>query len=249
MEDVLTEQPPPSRFFLEDLNNFAPPSPPLPSPFLLLSNPNPNPNLLIISISPPSLSLLHHISPKTLIGTLILPEIPLSGNPLLPSPRHRSFNLFSLPASPSTLLAAVQYPVSGERSHAVAKTLLDELRPERVVVFDSIQRLNFRGRLSTDEAVAFKIETSRQRSEGSVLKGVDYFPSGSVIDGLAAAILARCQVKKIKGTLCVSWPDSGNSVVSLLKSLVKEVLPDLDLKGSVGSDWVRDGRVDSELYT
>lgn len=78
---------------------------------------------------------------------------------------------------------------------------------------------------------------------------MDYFPSGSVIDGLAAAILARCQVKKIKGTLCVSWPDSGNSVVSLLKSLVKEVLPDLDLKGSVGSDWVRDGRVDSELYT
>lgn len=70
-----------------------------------------------------------------------------------------------------------------------------------------------------------------------------------MIDGLAAAILARCQVAKIKGTLSVSWPDSGNSVVSLLKSLMKGLLPDLDLSGSVGSDWARNAYVDSELYT
>uniref|UniRef100_A0A7N0VF09 Uncharacterized protein n=1 Tax=Kalanchoe fedtschenkoi TaxID=63787 RepID=A0A7N0VF09_KALFE len=74
MEDVITEAPPPSRFFQEELNNFAPPSPPLPSPFLLFSNPKPDkllrPQLILIAISSPSLYLFHSISSKTLIGSL-----------------------------------------------------------------------------------------------------------------------------------------------------------------------------------
>jgi predicted ATP-grasp superfamily ATP-dependent carboligase len=44
----------------------------------------------------------------------------------------------------------------------------------------------------------------RDNGGSSLLRGIDYFPSGSVIDGLAAALLGRCQVKNIKGTLCVS---------------------------------------------
>ncbi|XP_058101058.1 uncharacterized protein LOC131245545 [Magnolia sinica] len=253
MEDVLTEQPPPSRFFLEDLNNFAPPSPPLPSPLLIFSkNPNPNPDLrpslLIIAISPPSLSLFHHL-PKTLIGTLILPEIPLSGNCIRPSLRDRSSHVFSLHRSPSTLLVSVQYSVPADRSYVVARSLLTEIRPETVVVFDSIQSRNFRGKLPIDETFAFKLETSKQRAADPTVRGLEYFPSGSVIDGLAAAVLARCQIEKIKGTLCVSWPESGNSAVVLLRCLMKDVLPDLEFVCDSGSDQIRDGRIDSELYT
>ncbi|XP_020881257.1 uncharacterized protein LOC110228366 isoform X2 [Arabidopsis lyrata subsp. lyrata] len=88
MEDVLTENPPPSRFFQEDLNNFVPPPESLPSPFIIFSNPKPElplrPSLLIIAISSPSLYIFHNLPSKTLLGSLIMHEVPFSGNTMEP---------------------------------------------------------------------------------------------------------------------------------------------------------------------
>ncbi|KAG7032629.1 hypothetical protein SDJN02_06679, partial [Cucurbita argyrosperma subsp. argyrosperma] len=169
MEDILTEVPPPSRFFQDDLNNFAPPSPPLPSPFLLLSNPKPieplRPSLLVVAISSPSLHLFHHLSDKTLIGSLILPEIPFSGNHIQPSVYDKSCNIYSIDQdNEQVILVSIQRSVPAERSLLVAKLLLgDKIVPKRVLILDSLQIQNFRGRLSTDETLAFKLETSSER--------------------------------------------------------------------------------------
>uniref|UniRef100_A0A5B7CDN7 Proteasome assembly chaperone 1 n=1 Tax=Davidia involucrata TaxID=16924 RepID=A0A5B7CDN7_DAVIN len=270
MEDVITDIPPPSRFLLEDLNNFTLPSPCLPSPFLLLSTPDAKkplrPSLLVIAMSSPSVCFFHHVSSKTLIGTLILPEIPFSGNSTEPSLRDKSCNIYALnDADDLILIVSIQYSISAERSHAVAKLLIGEqVVPERVLILDSVQSRNFRGKLSPDERIAFKLETSLERKglgddcgDSSLLKGLDYFPSGSVVDGLAAALLGRCQMEKIKGTLCVSWPEFGSSVMLLVKSLLlKHVLPGLEYS-TVGNDeeeCSRLGRIkshplDSELYS
>ncbi|PSR91234.1 Proteasome inhibitor PI31 subunit like [Actinidia chinensis var. chinensis] len=270
MEDVITAIPPPSRFFLEDLNNFTPPSPPLPPPFLLFSTPNPKvpirPSFLIIAISSPSLHFFHHITTKTLIGTLILPEISFSGNTIEPSLRDKSCNIYTLnDTDNSTVIVCVQYQVAAERSHAVAKLLIGEqIVPENVLILDLVQSRNFRGKLSPDETFAFKLETTQLRKklgdgsgDSSLLKGLDYFPSGSVVDGLSAALLGRCQMKKIKGTLCVSWPEFGGPVASLVKSLLlKDALPGLEysIHGEVDDVCLKFGRLkynhlDSELYT
>ncbi|KAL5553568.1 hypothetical protein UlMin_040969 [Ulmus minor] len=265
MEDVITEIPPPSRFYQEDLNNFTPPSPPIPSPFLLFSNPKPKeplcPSLLVIALSPSSLYIFHHLPSKVLIGSLILPEIPFYGNSIEPSLRDKSCNIYAIgDAKNSTVFVSVQCPVAAERSHIVAKLLIGgQIVPEKVLIFDSIQRQNFRGRLSPDETVAFKLETSSERKglgDGLALKGLDYFPSGSMVDGLAAALLSRCEMKNIKGTLCVTWPELGGAVVSLVKSLLGSVLPGLDLsvRGSAADERLQFGQVkdnlfDSELYT
>ena len=263
MEDVLTEIPPPSRFFQEDLNNFAPPSPPLPlpSPFLVFSNPKPNeplrPSLLIVAISSPSLYVFHQLSSKTLIGTLILPEIPFSGNSIEPSLADKSCNIYTHnDADDSIIIISVQCSIAADRSNVVAKLLIGEkIIPERVLILDSVRSQSFRGKLSPDETFAFKLETSSERKgldDSSLLKGINYFPSGSVVDGLSAALLGRCQMRNIKGTLCVSWPQFGVPAVSLLKSLLqRNVLPGLDL--SINADgvvsWTKDHSFDSELYT
>ncbi|KAA0050240.1 Plant peroxidase [Cucumis melo var. makuwa] len=265
MEDVLTEIPPPSRFFQDDLNNFAPPSPSLPSPFLLLPNSKPNeplrPSLLVIAISSPSLHLFHHLSAKTLIGSLILPEIPFSGNHIQPSRDDKSCNIYSIDQDNELIiLVSVQFSVPAERSLLVAKLLLDnKIIPERVLILDSLQSQNFRGKLSPDETVAFKLETSSERSkdEGNggsqMLKGLDYYPSGSVVDGLAAALLGRCQMKNIKGALCVSWPEYGSEVVSLLKSLLHQnalLQPILEFcTESINGDEYVNRIKDLDLYT
>ncbi|MCD9641216.1 hypothetical protein HAX54_027285 [Datura stramonium] len=270
MEDILTEIPPPSRFFLEDLNNFCPPSPRLPSSFLLFSTSKQEkysrPSLLIIAMSSPSLQVFHHVSSKTLVGTLILPEIPLSGNSVEPSLKDKSCNIYALNEDDNlTMIVSLQFPVTEERSHAVAKLLIGEqIIPEKVLILDSIRSSNFRGRLSPDEAVAFKLESSTERKakadghqDSPLVKCTDYLPSGSVVDGLAAALLSRCQLKKIRGTLCVSWPDVGVSVMSLVKSLLlKDVLShvkDIDMK-NLEEEFLKLGRSkdfrrDSGLYT
>ncbi|XP_054810386.1 uncharacterized protein LOC129311915 [Prosopis cineraria] len=236
MEDVITEAPPPSRFFEEDLNNFTPPSPSLPSPFLLFSDPHLQslrPSLLIILLSSPSLYLFHSLPHKTLIGSLILPEIPLSGKSVDPSLTDTTCNIYSLD-SHDAVVVSVQCAVSPERSHSVAKLLVgDRVAPKRVLILDSIRIQNYRGRLSSDEAFAFKLETAAERKKGvdeKLLKGLEYYPSGSVVDGLSAALLGRCQILNIRGVLCVSWPEFDASVVSLVKGLVqRDVLPGLDL--------------------
>ncbi|GMJ13415.1 hypothetical protein like AT3G25545 [Hibiscus trionum] len=270
MEDVITEVPPPSRFFQEDLNNFITPSPSLPSPFLVFSNPKPKkplcPSLLIVALSSPSLYIFHHLSPKTLTGSLILPEVPFSGISAEPSLGDKTCNIYSMNDGDKTiLLVSVQHGVSAERSHLVARLLIgDDIVPERVLILDSIQSQNFRGKLSPDETYAFKLETLAERKglgggnvASPLLKGLDYFPSGSMIDGLAAALLSRCQLKNIKGTLCVSWPDFGSSVVALIRSLLqRNVLPSLDssLKGDVWDQYPRinltkNQPYDTEIYT
>lgn len=263
MEDVLTEIPPPSRFFQEDLNNFTPPSPPLPSPFVLFSNPNLDvplrPTLLVVAISSPSLFVFNHISSKTLVGSLIIPEIPFSGNSIEPSLTDKSCNIYALnDADGRILVVSVQCSVAAERSHTVAKLLIgEEIIPERVLILDSIQNRNFRGKLPPDEMFAFKLETSAARKERpSLLKDVDYFPSGSMVDGLPAALLSRCQLKNIKGTLCVSWPEFGGSAVPFIQSLLqRNVLPGMDVSLKNGEDSYsrfsqnKNHPFDSELYT
>ncbi|XP_059648686.1 uncharacterized protein LOC132294732 [Cornus florida] len=270
MEDLLTELPPPSRFFLEDLNNFTLPSSPLPCPFLVFSTPNVKkplrPTLLIVAMSSPSLYFFHHLSSKTLVGTLVLPEIPFSGNCIEPSLRDKSCNIYALNDPDNlVLIVSVQCSIAAERSHAVAKLLISEqIVPERVLILDSVQSRNFRGKLSPDEASAFKLETSLERKglddgcgDSSLLKNSDYLPSGSVIDGFSAALLGRCQMKKIKGTLCISWPVLSTTVKSLIASvLLKDVLSGLDysIDGDndeeyLKLDQIKNHPLDSELYT
>lgn len=266
MEDVLTEIPPPSRFFQDELNNFAPPSPPLPSPFLLLSEPyksNPlNPSLLIVALSTPSILIFHQVPSKTLIGTVILPEIPFSGNSSTPSLKDKSCNIYSLDdAEKKTLLVSIQFPVPAERAYGLSKLLLcsGQIVPERVLILDSIKVQNFRGKLARDETHAYKLDTASEKRKGDslLLKDLEYFPSGSVVDDLGAALLSQAQVKNIKGSLCVSWPEFGNPVASLIRSLLqKNVLPtvkfsssgDLNYEASKAG-WVKDPLLETELYT
>jgi hypothetical protein len=105
----------------------------------------------------------------------------------------------------------------------VAKCLIGSVVADQVVVFDCIKSQNYRGRIEVDETLAFKLETKQRRSDRGTLtvNGVDYLPSGSVMDGLGAAILTECQMKGIKGTLLATWPENGG--FEMLKMVFKEL--------------------------
>ncbi|KAK4764885.1 hypothetical protein SAY86_025975 [Trapa natans] len=156
MEDVLTEIPLPSRILQEDLNNFVPHVPPLPSPFL------------------PSLS-------------------------------DKSCNIYTLnDPDRSILLVSVQSSVAPERSRT----------------FTAGSQLSGLG-------------------DSSLLKDLEYFPSWSKIDGLAAALLARCEMRNIKGILCTIQKKMAASLglaCSVFRFTALLVLVSYGIRLSAGSD-------------
>ncbi|TKY68312.1 hypothetical protein E2542_SST04549 [Spatholobus suberectus] len=52
-----------------------------------------------------------------------------------------------------------------------------------------------------------------------MLGELQYYPSGSVVDGLGAMILARCLVLNVRASLCISRSMFDTSVMSLIKGL------------------------------
>ncbi|GLJ40987.1 hypothetical protein SUGI_0848500 [Cryptomeria japonica] len=253
MQDPITELPPPSRFQVGDLNNFVTPdkSLSLPHPFVAwartLDSP---PKLLLIALSKAACHLVHYLPSKTLMGTFVLPEISMLENTIEPSVQDKSCLLYSPKGDPTVMLASVQYAVSEERAVVWAKALLREVRPEAVVIAASIPSMHFRGKLSNDETLLFKLETLAQRREtNSDLNDVPYFPSGSVVDGPAAALLTQCQMAKLKARLIVSWPEYDTAIVRLLGSLFNRVCPSVDFSVPARTPLIKALRLESDLYT
>ncbi|XP_078431579.1 trigger factor [Wolffia australiana] len=250
MEDAITEIPPPSRFFPEDLDNFAARSPPAPLPFLLFSggrNPNSGDRLLVVAISAASRQLLHRISPKQLAGSLFLPDLSIAGNRLDHSPHDSGCRIFA--AGENALLAAFQYPARPDTARQAAKALIEGVSPEEVIVLDAVRSGAYRGRLSGDcDFLEFKLETSARRAAGSLpaLRHSPYYPTGSVVDGVAAALLAECQMRGLKGTLFLTWPDDGSSSSSL-ESLL-QLLPGSVVRKENGKLVARKNGPESDLY-
>ena len=63
-------------------------------------------------------------------------------------------------------------------------------------------------------------------------------------------------MRNIKGTLCVSWLEFSGSGVSLVKSIIKEVLSSLEFSLTSDEkdkysklDYIKDHHFDSKLYT
>ncbi|CAH8383476.1 unnamed protein product [Eruca vesicaria subsp. sativa] len=81
-----------------------------------------------------------------------------------------------------------------------------------------------------------KLETSSKKKATTTSRvNLDYFPSGSVIDGLSASLLSRCQVNYNRGTLVVSWPEFGPNVIRYFGALLKNIVSSLDV-ASVNKD-------------
>ncbi|XP_029129616.1 serine/threonine-protein kinase WNK4-like [Cajanus cajan] len=127
--------------------------------------------------------------------------LPSSSSPSLPPSLafFRRLLRHSTPPPPSSsrsspfpaLLAVIPFAVA---ALTLARTLLSAcMAPRSVLVLDSLQPPNFRGSLSSDDTLTFKLESSakRKRVEAEkMLLRVPYYPSGSVVDGFGAAILA-----------------------------------------------------------
>eukprot|EP00252_Welwitschia_mirabilis_P005295 TRINITY_DN15803_c0_g1_i8.p1 TRINITY_DN15803_c0_g1~~TRINITY_DN15803_c0_g1_i8.p1 ORF type:complete len:203 (+),score=6.38 TRINITY_DN15803_c0_g1_i8:259-867(+) len=192
---------------------------------------------------------------QTLIGTLLLSELSAKHSST-PSVTDKACYIYKLnltndpnPDQKLIILVNIQYSVAPERATAFAKVLLREMRPANVVISGAISRHQFRGKLSADDTFIFKFETVEQRRENNeALDDVHYFPSGSIIDGLAAALISRCQILKLKASLDVPWPEAESSVVKILCSVFEKLCPGAEWDVSVETPFYIGFRTELLLY-
>ncbi|KAJ7562051.1 hypothetical protein O6H91_03G053200 [Diphasiastrum complanatum] len=264
MEDPLTDLPPPSRFDPQDLFAFSPSSTEhLPAPFLvwtpyahrhLQQNGKIASHILLLGLCGIGRHLLHHLPNKTLLGSLILPGVSLANNHIGLSLQDRACYLYFVEGEPSVVLAIVQYEVPAERSFSWVKALFQAIESERVVVTAGLQTHHFRGRLSPDDPVLFQLTTDAQRSEDKENQPIaPYFPSGSLVDGLAAALLTHCQLRGIKGRLLILWPDAESSFLPLLANIFSAIVKEqggqmLEFRHGINSFVGKRPIRDTELY-
>ncbi|EFJ20045.1 hypothetical protein SELMODRAFT_418784 [Selaginella moellendorffii] len=222
--DPLTELPPPSRFDPEDLELLSDdPSQviPTPAPFVAWRNDEAKilrPELLLLGFSRPSCTLLHHIPGKKLLASIVLPGISMAGNSIAaPSPEDHCCCLYALDGDCSIVAALVQYRIPPEKYHEWVRVLFAAVNPEAILAMELLQAENFRSRLSVDDPMLFTLETDAMRAEKREQRIPPFLPSGSLIDGPAAAVLSYCQMKSLRARLLVSWPE--RDVSCLGKSL------------------------------
>ncbi|KAH7285108.1 hypothetical protein KP509_33G013300 [Ceratopteris richardii] len=237
------------------------------------------PRLLFVASSSSGLHLLRHLPSKMLLGSVVLlgddsldaasshGSISYTGDGNIKSPSvydgrfpQKQFShhcsIYSLDGQQaSIILLPVEKPILEERANAWAKAVLGAIAADTVVVVAMVQREHYRGRLSADDEVIFRLETDAvrigEKERVSISdKYVPYFPSGSLVSGLPAAILTRCQHLGLRARLLLSWPEACSSApLNLVKAL--KCLPemkDIDFSYSLEVPFKAKSVSDLDMY-
>lgn len=261
MADPLTELPPPSRFDPDELNSFynEPALPDLPPPTILWS-PSVRKQLkagklctdvLVVALSNAGRRVVHSILQKELVGSVMQAGIPLVGNSIEGGIQDKACYIYCTSGGVSSLWVSVQYTVPTEHASTWTKCLFAAISGKRVLVLGDVPHEHFRGRLSADQELVFMLETDKQLEDCAKSAVAPYFPSGSLVDGLPAALLTYCQMRNNNGSLLVTAPQSYSavrlaaSVAELLQRAQPGHVPAWDLSAAHKK---RHAELTSEIY-
>jgi len=157
------------------------------------------PQLLVLGLGPLAAGLLHHLPGAVLCGSLALPEVCQRLNGVKPAPGDRGVcHLFTIPAAPGALVAAVGGPpVPAERAVAWANALLAEVQPARACVLDALPAHT---RCAARPLAALQTDAAAGQGQPCC---APLLPAGPLIGGVAAALLSCFQASNTPARLFV----------------------------------------------
>ncbi|KAI8591478.1 hypothetical protein BDZ88DRAFT_410670 [Geranomyces variabilis] len=114
---------------------------------------------------------------------------------------EKTFVIYELPDDPTTLVAVCQLDVTPEQTPAWANELFAHVAPKKTIIFDSFTANQIR---QTNDEIAPPLLRKLRTSAADESDKVPYFPTPSLVSGLAAAFLTWLQVRQLPATLYVS---------------------------------------------
>jgi len=180
-----------------------------------------NAKVLLVGIHAAATCFLHCSFPKrTIIGSLILPEISMKNNTLEPSVNDNTCTIYKLDNDPSVVLVLCQYEVSAERSYAWANCLFQNLNPERVYALDRILDSHYDStnpHVSRTPPMLRSLETTTYKNQ-SHKQFCPYLEAPNLVDKAAAALMTHCELRNVPATLILSLEDSRFLELETLKA-------------------------------
>ncbi|KAF9977893.1 hypothetical protein BGZ73_004489 [Actinomortierella ambigua] len=148
-------------------------------------------------------TFLHSLQKKTLIGTLIQPGVDLKDNTLdIDSPFNANANIYQLDADPSVAVIPVHYNVKDHDSLFFARTLLETIKADRIIVFDTLSPSTY---LSGSYDIDYKLPWLRLlKTTGSQdVPQIPILEVPNLVQNLGATLLSHCEIRGKKDTFLV----------------------------------------------
>lgn len=165
------------------------------------------PHILIIATTRPSCALLNQAcQSKQMLGTVMMPDVSLSGNRVVPSAEDNTCFLYSADSSGRVMLCCCQYAVPAQRAAAWTRGLLAAVPAKHVLVLGSMQAQQFRGPDPSQQTLVYLLQSSAAKAAWAAGQALPlpYLPTSNIITGLPAAIVSHCQLRGLSAEVVVT---------------------------------------------
>lgn len=162
---------------------------------------------LLVMMCPSSHLLLHHAcKKKQVIGSLLCTSISMRGNQYEPHHRDQTCFVYAIGDPSECLVVVCQARLGIVETNFLPQVLLEKVSPGRVVVLDSIVGPGITNRCRDQEIVPSMFCLRTRAMKESVIQvgeSIPTLPSGILIEGLTASLMAHCEATSLEGIALV----------------------------------------------
>ncbi|KAF9154345.1 hypothetical protein DFQ26_000262, partial [Actinomortierella ambigua] len=193
--------------FQPDVFGQRPSQPVFSKPIVLWKDPNTGSartfKTLLVGTAFGGSTFLHSLQKKTLIGTLLQPGVDLKDNTLnVDSPFNANGNIYTLDADPSVVIIPVHYQVKDHDNLFFARTLLDTIKADRIIVLDTLSPSTYlSGSYDTDYNLPWLRLLKTTGSQD--VPQIPTFEVPNLVQNLGAALVSHCEIRGKKDVFLV----------------------------------------------
>lgn len=189
---------------------------------------------LLVMMCTSSHLLMHRAcEKKRMIGSILCTSVPMRGNRVRPHHQDRTCFVYALGDPSECLVLVCQARLGIVETNLLPKVLFEKIEPERVLVLDSFVGSGMSNRYRSQELAPSMFSLRTRAKQGDPVRvdaGLPMLPSGILLEGALAALMAHCEAMSWDGVALVynqplPIPDFGQV------SRWSEVLTTSDLPG------------------
>jgi len=189
---------------------------------------------LLVMMCTSSHLLMHRAcEKKRMIGSILCTSVPMRGNRVRPHHQDRTCFVYALGDPTECLVLVCQARLGIVETNLLPKVLFEKIEPERVLVLDSFVGSGISNRYRSQELAPSMFSLRTRAKQGDPVRvdaGLPMLPSGILLEGALASLMAHCEAMSWDGVALVynqplPIPDFGQV------SRWSEVLTTSDLPG------------------